>query len=450
MTTADQARWFRGSPLEALAMGTGGGQRRRPGTSAIPWRSGWITVAALGLLCVATSASRAAEAPPSAADPVARAESHLASAAAPAPLTVAFRAPPADTPAFGPTEVTLDLEDSGVDLVRLFLQGREVGTLDQPPWRFTVDVGEENRERQLRVFVRSRDGRTAEATLVLPAIRVDEAIELALQPVYVTAERNGERVLDLARADFTVRDDGAAQQLVTFERGEVPLTAVLLLDSSLSMRGPPLAAALGGARSFVRAMAPLDEAMLLLFADRVLFRSELAHDPQAIERALATVRADGGTALNDALYLALHQLATRPGRRVVVLLSDGVDVDSVLPVAEVAATAARTNALVYWLRLRPRGRDGDRRSIWRDTFEHRAELAGLEQLVLGSGGRIHELQSIAGAEAAFAEVLRELREQYVLGYYPSTRRSGNPWHRIAVEVRRPGIVLRHRAGYFTD
>ncbi|HPA95783.1 MAG: VWA domain-containing protein [Acidobacteria bacterium] len=376
------------------------------------------------------------------------------SIAAAAALEVAILEPVPGSGAFGEIRVVAEVRGSEpVRELELFFQGKRVAARSAPPWVFRLDVGQENIDRAFRVVAHAADGRTSEAELTLPRIRIDLEVEARLQQLYVTVTRGGQRILDLPRSQFIVLDEGQRQQLVTFERGDVPLTAVLMVDSSLSMRGDRLRTALRGAGLFARGMAPLDEAMLLLFSDRLLYRSPFSHDPAVLERGLANVEASGGTALNDHLYLALQLLERRQGRRVVVLFSDGVDVDSLLPIAEVVTTARRSQALVYWLRLREGGgdpRESGHISVWRDHAEHRAELDGLARLVSASGGRIIDLARLEEAEAAFADVLAELREQYVLGYYPSGARQSGRWRRVEVRTGGSGLELRTRSGYFDE
>ncbi len=81
---------------------------------------------------------------------------------------------------------------------------------------------------------------------------------------------------------------------------------------------------------------------------------------------------------------------------------------------------------------------------------HRAELDGLARLVSASGGRIIDLARLEEAEAAFADVLAELREQYVLGYYPSGARQSGRWRRVEVRTGGSGLELRTRSGYFDE
>jgi Ca-activated chloride channel family protein len=280
-------------------------------------------------------------------------------------------------------------------------------------------------------------------------IQVDAAIEVELVPLYVTATRNGARLDSLQRADFSLFDDGEPQEIITFERGDVPLTATLLLDVSESMQGLQLEGALAGARAFVDAMRPLDQAMLLLFSDRVRRATPFTGFPEILRAGLQGVSATGGTAVNDHLFLALELLEARRGRRVVVLLSDGLDSASVLPMRDVLATARRSSALVYWLRL-PLTAGRSFSTAWRSAAEHRTEIETLERTVTRSGGQIVPLGRTSEALAAFEAILEELRGQYVLGYYPTVDRDDGSWRRVRVRVDAPDVELRYRDGYLDD
>ena len=334
--------------------------------------------------------------------------------------------------------------------VTFHLDGREVGRRTTPPFSITVDVGHENVEHLFEVRATDELGETARASRRTPALEVDEELELELQQLYVTVTRGGERVLDAKRGDFEVLDNGEPQEIVTFARGDVPFTAVLVLDTSLSMKGRRLRQALNGAKSFVDDIREFDEACLLLFSDRLLHLTAFTNDSRPLVSGLERVEAAGGSAINDHLYLGLKLLENRQGRRVVILLSDGGDIESALGVEAVGWSAVRSQALIYW--IRPRHGDSDLliswSSAWRNADEHREQFTGLERIIAESGGRIVEIGEIAEAPAAFAEILADLRHQYAIGYYPSNRRDDGSWHHT--RVRLPGTAgsVRVREGYF--
>jgi VWFA-related protein len=354
-------------------------------------------------------------------------------------------------PLFGEVEVRVAVRPSGaaVKRVEVYLDGVRVGVLSKPPWRIAVDVGEGNVEHRIEVVATDASGASGTASLRSGTIAVQEQIEVALRPVFVRVERGGELVRDMGRESFAVFDDGVRQQVITFERGDVPFTAALLLDASSSMHGGRLETAVRAVDAFARAMLPVDEAKLLLFADHVLLETPFTNAPSFLTLGLPGVAAGGGTALNDAIYLALARLGPRSGRKVVLILSDGVDIESVLPMATVRAYARRSGVILYWLRLGENEADQGLQAFtpWRDADAHRRERRLLNETVVESGGRIVPVGRIEQAQGALAAVLQELREQYVLGYYPSTARGSGTWHDLRVEVAGGAAEVRTQRGY---
>ena len=363
-----------------------------------------------------------------------------------APPAVRFVKPAADQVVFGEVEIVAEVS-AAATRVEFIVDGVSAGVVTRPPWRLLVDVGPDNVEHEFRL-VAEAGGERAGATLRTPRVAVDQEVEVALQQLYVTATTGGEPVHDLRRSDFVVTDEGRSQQLVTFARGDIPFTAVLLVDASSSMTGGRLGAALGGVRAFADLMKPLDETKLLLFSDRLRAASPFTSFPEILTAGLESVAALGGTALNDALYVGLSRLEERQGRRVVVVLSDGVDTHSALDMSRVLPVARRSRALIYWIRTSGAGKQARQTSFWRDAKNHDVELDRLREAVAVSGGRVIDAPSPDGVAEVFRSVVRELHDHYVLGYYPSHRRGDGRWHKVRVEVTRPGVAVRTSDGYF--
>lgn len=360
---------------------------------------------------------------------------------------VALRSPAPGAPLSGAIEIAADADaEGGVREVRFEVDGEIVAVLEDPPWRVVADVGRANREHTIAAIVVGRDGREARSAITSPAMRIDEEIELSLRQLYVHVRRDGEPVLDLGPSDFEIRDGGKRMEVGTFERGDVPLTALLLVDASESMAGERLRAALAGARAFVDRMAPLDQAALVLFSDGVRHASPFTSVPEVLSAGLGVVEAGGSTSLNDHLYLGLRLLSRRQGRRVLVVLSDGSDVTSMLPMAEVLRQSRLLDVQVHWIRLSEGTIATGLITAWRSADEHAGEKRALERLVETTGGRIWNLESIAEADRAFRQLLRELREQYVLGYYPPDGLEPG-WREVEVRTRERGLDVRAPEGW---
>jgi len=330
---------------------------------------------------------------------------------------------------------------------------RPVGLVTSPPYRMRVDLGDENIPHVFEVIARDASGGQARHRVATLAVPIALDFEVELQQLYVTATHHGERIHDLRAQDFEVVDTRKKQKLVTFERGNVPFTAVVLIDASGSMAGDKLRVALEGSAAFVDGMEELDQTKIMVFSDRLLTFTPFANAGEVNTTGLATTRAVGGTALNDHLYVALKLVEQRQGRRVIILLSDGIDSHSGLAMEDVAERARRSQAQIHWIRILRAGSNdaGDepagRSSAWRTSDEYREQFRLLRRSVRRSGGSIHTVEDIEQTEPVFLAILHELREQYVLGYYPSDRNNDGAWHKVTVRVARPGVDVRVAEGY---
>jgi Ca-activated chloride channel family protein len=365
----------------------------------------------------------------------------------PRSIPVTIDNPLSNQAVFGEIEISAVVDaEAELDRVEFFVNDRLVAVVADPPYRALVDVGEDNLDREFRAVAYGFWGGRGTSTVRTKQVEFEAEVEIALKQVYVTITRSGDPVTDLDSGKFTVIDNGVQRNLVTFERGDVPLTAVLLVDASESMKRGYIEATSNGSRAFLTRMNPLDQAMLMLFSDRTLAASPFSQQTDELLRPLNGTPYNGGTALNDHLYAALKVLDQQQGRRVVILLSDGRDVLSTLRMEDVLWKVRRSDAVVYWIRLLKRGR-GSFSSAWRDFEENSREQEDLERAVKQSGGRIVALSGIDEIEGAFDDIMTELREQYVLGYYPEGRSNDGRWRSVKVKVDAFGAKVRYSAGY---
>lgn len=247
--------------------------------------------------------------------------------------------------------------------------------------------------------------------------------------VYATVtDDKGRLVTDLTRNDFTVLEDGRPQSVVTFTPGNVPVSLALAFDRSFSMAGAPLDAAKTAARVLLNELTDADRITLLSISSEVDVVVPLTNDRLAIDRAVQGLDAWGSTAMHDAVVKAVDAIEPAPGRRALVLVSDGRERHSRLTADEVYARIRASDVMIYpvaFARRMP--------PIFRT-------LAAL------SGGRATAARSPEELARLFRRFAEELRHQYLLGYEPD--RSAMPGYRaLDVRVRRPGLRVRARAGY---
>jgi Ca-activated chloride channel homolog len=242
----------------------------------------------------------------------------------------------------------------------------------------------------------------------------------------------GQPIRGLSQSDFEILEDGQPQAIAAFTAGDFPLTAALALDNSFSMAGPPLATVKSAARSFLQALRPDDQAVVIGIGSRV---SVLAAAESARAEQLAAVdslSAWGTTALHDAIIAAIEAVDGARGRRALVILSDGDDKYSDATAADALARARRANVMVYPI------------AIGRTRPPLFAEMATL------TGGRSFHARETKGLDETLRTVAAQLREQYLIGYSPSRSPAAgaNEWRSITVRVRKPGVTVRARDGYY--
>ena len=361
-------------------------------------------------------------------------------------VAVQIQAPVPDQPVFGQTDVEVGVRaGEPIDRVDVFVNGKLMGSAKTPPFRVKVDVGDDNVQREFKAVAYTASGASGTASVVTQPVQIMDELNLKLRAFFVSVIRNGSQNLTLTQDDFRVYDNGVEQEIVTFGRDELPLTAVLLLDTSESMREKELEAVRRGAKAFLDGMKPADEAMVALFSDRLLKFTPFTADKAVLGAELKGVQSAGGTAVNDFLYMSLKALDTRQGQRVVVLFSDGSDVHSVLPASDVLWKARAGQSLIYWIQLG--GKHKSFTSSWRDFQANDKEYEDLEKAVRESGGRVLPVERVGELEFAFREILQELRQQYALGYYPTNAKGDGTWHKVDVHVKGFSGRVRTREGY---
>lgn len=258
-----------------------------------------------------------------------------------------------------------------------------------------------------------------------------------LVEVYATVtDAQGEIVTGLRATDFTVYEDSRMQEISAFAAGEVPLTVVLGIDRSWSMAGEPLRLAKQASQTFLRELKPADRSMVVAISSEADVIAPLSADRVEQTRAVSALDPWSTTALHDAIIAALDRLEPEPGRKALVVFSDGTDRYSRATAAEVVERARRSHALIYPIAF---GRE-------------RAPL--LAELAVLTGGRSFLLRDARDLEKTLGSIARELRYQYLIGYSPADRlvRGAREWRSIRVGLTnpRPGLRIRARDGYSTE
>jgi Ca-activated chloride channel homolog len=270
-------------------------------------------------------------------------------------------------------------------------------------------------------------------------------VKVNLVSVYATVTgANGAPITDLKKEDFALAEDGHPEKIAVFEQeSERPVSIVLAMDASQSVK-KDLQVELESARRFVSStVRPVDKLALYQFSDTVQEVVPFTNSFQRIAAGIRNVRIGSGTALYDTVYLAGHMLNDKQGRKVLVLITDGGDTVSTTSYATALRAVQQSEAIVYSIIVVPIERDSGRNT----GGEH-----ALIQLSHDTGGKYYYAQSAAGLDAAFKQISKELRTQYLLGYYPSLAIADSDFRKIDIKVNKPDqpLVVHHRTGYYTS
>jgi Ca-activated chloride channel family protein len=255
----------------------------------------------------------------------------------------------------------------------------------------------------------------------------------------------GGLVSDLTAGDFAVLEDGRPQKLEIFApaaqpaaREELALNLGMLFDTSESMR-KDLKLSQESAIRFLENI-PRARDLLLIFFDRDIRISRYSSEnQQGIFGRILETEGEGYTALYDAITVYLSRIHGTPGRKVLVLFSDGDDTTSQVPPREVQRLVRSTEVTIY-----PVAFPGQHRSGSSEALRARSFLHSLAEL---SGGRVFQPTASRELAAIYQSILDELGTQYVLGYVSDNPKRDGRFRRITVEVMRPGLRVRHRPGY---
>jgi Ca-activated chloride channel family protein len=259
-------------------------------------------------------------------------------------------------------------------------------------------------------------------------------------PVFVTVtDRDRRLVPDLTEQDFEVYDNGKLQTLTQFDNSALPISVIVMLDTSGSMT-LALEQVKRGAEQFLIRLLPEDRAMVGAFNDKIEFLPEEGFIGNR-DRLIAQLKElDFGypTRLYDAIYQSLAMVRPREGRKVVLVFTDGEDTASKIGRGDTLDRAREEDVMIYSVGIENIYFDGQKRVMSRPD-------RGLKGLSEDTGGGYFLLKKTDELGETFTRVAQELHSQYLLGFSPATL--DGKVHRIEVKVKRPGMNARARKTY---
>ncbi|HUS11071.1 MAG TPA: VWA domain-containing protein [Pyrinomonadaceae bacterium] len=294
-----------------------------------------------------------------------------------------------------------------------------------------------------------------------------ETTEVML-PVTVRDDK-GRLVSALARDDFRVFEDNHEQPLRDLALRQVPVDAILMVDTS-SSTARNLDDFRRAAEGFAQRLGSDDRISLIKFDDSVQLLQNWTKSRFQLQRALTRIVPGMFTRFNDALLLAAReQYGSSGSRRAVIVLTDGIDsgrgttlenaaralLEAQVTVYVVSNTEISRAAKLADLDSLTRGTDASQRFNKLQIDDLKMGLQALDQseqmlaqLTEATGGRLYKPKNFDALEATYAEVAEELRHQYALYYTPQNKTRDGGFRRVRVEATNPSYQTHTRIGYF--
>ncbi len=272
-------------------------------------------------------------------------------------------------------------------------------------------------------------------------------VDVQLVRVLATVkDLNGKLIANLDRQDFQVSDNGVAQQIALFEHhSETPLSIAFLVDTSGST-AKDLKYEVTSANRFLRSLFREgntgDRVSLYSFNWEVVEQQSYTRNLGSLERAMKNFKPEAGTSMYDAIRFGSRSLEERDGRHVMVMVTDGGDTVSSTTYPQALADLHRADAVFYAILVMP---------ITNDAGRNIGGENALTTLAESTGGKVFVPAGGPALDAAFDDILRALRTQYLIGYYPkNVPLTKNRFHTLQVNTRQKDLRVVTRNGYYGE
>jgi VWFA-related protein len=270
-------------------------------------------------------------------------------------------------------------------------------------------------------------------------------LEVEVDVVSVTAvvfDKSGKPLRGLGTKDVELLENGVKQQVSYFreasslgdEADRVPLSVVLVLDTSGSMN-ENIRFLREAVLNFVYKLEEVDTALVVSFNESVKGSAEFSGDVDRLERFVEGLQAWGGTSLYDAIHYSLGRIKDQPGRKAVIVFSDGADTTSSMEDKAVVDYARAVEATVYSIGFKGSGMMAS------------SPRGFLRKIATETGGQFFAPDKVGELIKVFNEISNELKNHYLLAYTPERAADGS-WREITLKVNRPDAEVRVRKGYF--
>lgn len=283
-----------------------------------------------------------------------------------------------------------------------------------------------------------------------PSVTFPTQVEEVFVTVTIT-DKSGRPVTDLRAEDFVILENERVQKVHLFARAVEPegeeddrqqalaLDLGMLLDTSESML-KELKRSQQAAVRFLEAIPRARELITVFFDEEIRISQYNSENQQGLFERIHEAKGGGNTALYDAMAVYLSRIQGASGRKTLILFTDGEDTRSDLNVSELIRLVRASPVTIYAISFSTALGPGSVRALRANSFlDHVAEL---------SGGKVFAPRSFRDLPGIYRQILDELASQYVIGYVSDDPRRDGAYRKLKVEVSRPELKVRNRAGYY--
>lgn len=255
-------------------------------------------------------------------------------------------------------------------------------------------------------------------------------------------DKRGTAVVNLKLDDFELRVDGELRPLSDLTRAETSVRLAMLFDNSGSLDAAREFEKQAAIRFFRKVMRKNDEAAIYSIETDSRLAQPLTNDVKRLEQTIAMFgKPEGGTSLFDAIIDAASYLRPYMGRRVLVIVSDGIETTSRHSEFDFVIQHVLSDDCQIYVVQTGLYEGANLRAL---AAERR-----MEQLTEQTGGAVYLPQSTDQLDVAFDQIAADLAQQYVLSYYPSAEHRDGRVHNLDLRVKsRNDVRVRSRKGYY--
>jgi Ca-activated chloride channel family protein len=315
--------------------------------------------------------------------------------------------------------------------------GKPIATVEQAPYRFTIPA-EHFAQKTVQVTARTKSGDEAADFWSATGEVKSEALEVRTVPLFVSViDRNGTAHDDVDQALFKVVDNGTEGHILQIGKAfNQPISIALLLDASTSMTYE-MPKAMRAATNFVKSTLK-DGDRCAVYSVRTSPRREmgLTTDRAAVEKVVKSIKAEGRTALYDAISGAERELRDEKNRRAIVILTDGGDTSSIASFDEIDRMTKESGIPIYVIAYDSGVND-----------DQPQDMNRLQYLATETGGFL-VTASAQNLQARYADIEKDLRAQYAITYQITDLARHNQWRKVHVMLKSPQLTARTIRGYF--